>query len=438
MQIPNKGWLELDPNSSPLRFYPIKALQQSKHPAIDVTLGKGFPSKIQIQNDPILHRKSNHLPVRSKKNEQGNYQLGPFVAILTSDNRKPFAGNHRNFADLIQMGRCTGITVYVLTPKGILEDKSYVHGYLLEEIKPIPKFRKAILPTPDAVYNRIPYRQDEQSVAVLNAVQYLKRKNIPMFNPHFFNKWSLYQTLSPTSCRTHLPATSKLTDYPSFRQMMISHAPLILKPVEGKAGIGMMKVEGKGPYVLTHQTKKQKEQLKYHHLQQVYEQIKKKAANRGYLIQQAIELATYQDRPFDIRMLIQKDQTALWKVSGIGVRIAGKKAISTHVPMGGRIEQVDRVLGSAFPTQKEALQHQLTKLGIQFAQEIEEKTRENHGEMSMDIGIDTKGKLWFFEANAKPQKFDEPAIRTKSLSRILEYACFLAGFSSYPRRVVAE
>jgi hypothetical protein len=438
MQLPNKGWLELDPHSSPLRFYPIKTWQQSKLPPIDVTLGNEFRSKIQIQNNPIFIRKSNHLPVCSKTNEHGNYQLGPFVAILTSDSRKPFAGNHRNFADLIQTGRRMGVTVYVLTPKGILEGKTYMHGYLLEQAKPIPKFKKTILPTPDVVYNRIPYRRDEQSASVISAVQYLKRKKIPMFNPHFFNKWSLYQMLLPTACRTNLPATSKFTDYTSFRQMLISHASLILKPVEGKAGVGMMKVEGRGPYVLTYQTKKQKQRLKLQHLQQVYEEIKKRTANRIYLMQQAIELATYQGRPFDIRMLIQKDQTATWKVSGIGVRIAGQKAISTHVPMGGRIEHVDRVLDSTFPRKKTILQHQLAKLGIKFALEIEAKTGEKHGEMSMDIGIDKQGELWFFEANAKPQKFDEPIIRTKSLKRILEYARFLSDFPSYPRRVVTE
>lgn len=29
----------------------------------------------------------------------------------------------------------------------------------------------------------------------------------------------------------------------------------------------------------------------------------------------------------------------------------------------------------------------------------------------MDLGIDDLGEIWFFEANAKPMKFDEPQIR---------------------------
>ncbi|MNE78462.1 hypothetical protein D3C80_1748710 [compost metagenome] len=46
--------------------------------------------------------------------------------------------------------------------------------------------------------------------------------------------------------------------------------------------------------------------------------------------------------------------------------------------------------------------------------------------MSMDLGIDTEGSMWFFEANAKPMKFDEPHIRKKSLERIFQFSHYLS------------
>lgn len=438
MQIPKIGLLELDHTSSPLRFYPVKPKTAPSTKSVDISLGNDIITSIQIQNHPVHSKKLHHLPVRTKKTTEGQYQLGPFVAILTSDSREPFAGNHRNFADLIQMGKRLGITVYVLTPKGIREGKSFVNGYLLQTSKPIPKFHQTSLPFPNVVYNRIPYRKEEQSSAVLNAIQYIKQKKVPIFNPCFFNKWSLYKDLNTTICQTNLPATSKLSDYASFHQMKRNHTALILKPVEGKAGIGMMKIEGNGPYILNYQTKKQKLRMSFNSMSQVYEQVKRLSKKRTYLIQQAIPLATYQGRPFDIRMLVQKDITADWKISGIGVRIAGQKAISTHVPMGGRIEGFNRVLSNAFPQQKESIQHRLKHLSLTCAKAIEAKTGKILGEMSMDIGIDKQGKLWFFEANAKPQKFDEPVIRARSLRRILEYALYLSGFPSFRRKVVSE
>lgn len=438
MQIPKIGWLELDHASSPLRFYPAKPKAASPGRSMDISLGNDIMTCIQIQNHPAYSKKLNHLPVRTKKTAKEHYQLGPFVAILTSDSRKPFAGNHQNFADLIQMGKRLGITVYVLTPKGIREGKAFVNGYLLQTCRPTPKFHQTILPFPNVVYNRIPYRKEERSNAVINAIQYLKQKRVPVFNPCFFNKWSLYEDLNTTVCQAHLPATSKLSNYASFRQMKTKHTALILKPVEGKAGIGMMKIEGNGPYTLIYQTKKQNFHLSFPSISEVYKKVIHLSYKRPYLIQQAIPLATYQGMPFDVRMLVQKDETADWKISGIGVRIAGKKAISTHVPMGGRIEDFNRVLSTAFPQQKEKLQQRLVQLGLTCAKAIEEKTGKMLGEMSMDIGIDRQGKLWFFEANAKPQKFDEPVIRARSLRRILEYALYLSGFPSYRRKVVSQ
>ena len=60
-----------------------------------------------------------------------------------------------------------------------------------------------------------------------------------------------------------------------------------------------------------------------------------------------------------------------------------------------------------------------------IAKQIEKESGFLLGEMSMDLGVDTDGRLWFFEANAKPMKFDEPHIRKKSLERIFQYSQYL-------------
>lgn len=347
------------------------------------------------------------------------------IAILTSDRRKPFAGNHQNFADLIEMGRKLGIHVFVLTPAGISPDQSSVQGYLLQSAKPMPTFRAARLPWPKAIYNRVPNRNDEQSTSVTRAMELCRQRNIPIFNPRFFDKWSLFRRLADSNCRTYLPTTTKWGDFETFHSWKKQFSALILKPINGKAGIGMMKISGNGPFVLQYQTKQQKQRLVLPTLTEAYQQINKRTNNRSYILQQAINLATYQGNPFDIRMLVQKDGTAKWKISGIGVRVAGKKAISTHVPMGGRIASFPAVLSSTFPQQKSKIHKQLIKLGLFVAKQIESQYKGHYGEMSMDIGLDHQGRPWFFEANAKPQKFDEPAIRARSLRRVLEYARYL-------------
>ena len=61
-----------------------------------------------------------------------------------------------------------------------------------------------------------------------------------------------------------------------------------------------------------------------------------------------------------------------------------------------------------------------------IARQIERASGITLGEMSMDLGVDDNGGLWFFEANSRPMKFDEPAIRKLSLERIFQYAQHVA------------
>jgi hypothetical protein len=58
--------------------------------------------------------------------------------------------------------------------------------------------------------------------------------------------------------------------------------------------------------------------------------------------------------------------------------------------------------------------------------------------MSMDLGVDTTGKLWFFEANSKPMKFDEPHIREKSLRRLVRFWKYLVSASPGDRPRVTK
>ena len=113
----------------------------------------------------------------------------------------------------------------------------------------------------------------------------------------------------------------------------------------------------------------------------------------------------------------------------MGVRVAGERAISTHVPMGGHIEKIDTVLQSVFGSETDRIKERIEQVGIRTARWIENQQNALLGEMSMDLGIEKDGSLWIFEANSKPMKFDEPNIRRRSLRRLIEYSLYLSGFS---------
>jgi len=110
----------------------------------------------------------------------------------------------------------------------------------------------------------------------------------------------------------------------------------------------------------------------------------------------------------------------------MGARLAGQLSITTHVPRGGKIENPVKLLQDSFG-QKQAtiILKKVEEAAILIATQIEQASDALLAEMSMDVGVDKHGELWFFEANSKPMKFDEPHIRKKSLQRIFQYGQFL-------------
>lgn len=213
--------------------------------------------------------------------------------------------------------------------------------------------------------------------------------------------------------------------------MLEKYGSLYLKPESGKAGKGIMllrlDVNHPRPYRLTIQGKKRRNIIyRTAKLPLLWKRIKKEAGATPYIMQEGIELTSYHGRHFDMRVLVQKNGKGIWMVTGIGARLAGPKRITTHVPQGGSIEDPEKMLLPAFGSDMTTLLlSRIKSSALLIAKQIEKESGFLLGEMSMDLGVDTDGRLWFFEANAKPMKFDEPHIRKKSLERIFQYSQYL-------------
>ena len=159
--------------------------------------------------EPGVFTPSKPLPANQMiKKSPHQSKKGPFIAILTSEGRYPFRGNHKNFADIIRTGQQMGITVFVLTPRGLTSSRQTVRGYLLNPAT--NKWEISTLPVPTVVYNRIPDRQAEQQPEEQKALQLLKNSpGIHLFNPSFFNKWDLFNDLRKVKqLRPYLPASA--------------------------------------------------------------------------------------------------------------------------------------------------------------------------------------------------------------------------------------
>ncbi|MCZ8513442.1 YheC/YheD family protein [Paenibacillus filicis] len=358
----------------------------------------------------------------------------PTLAILTyADEKRIFRGNQKNFIDLIETGEQWGVRVYVMTTSDFKLNGTHAIGYKYHA--PSRTWKKRLLPLPDVVYNRIPYRKFELLPEVQQVIQTcIRHGQIHFFNPSFFNKWALFEWLNKSKeSRPFIPATRRLHSGDDLEKLFRSHPFLYLKPIRGKAGKGIMKVSrlvGKAPYngyELSIQDKTKSHISRYPNVNKLWSHLQEIIGSKEYIIQQGITLSTYKQRPFDLRVLVQKNQKGAWSVAGIGARLAGKLSITTHVPRGGSIDDPSKLLTASFGQDgSKKMIAKAKKTAILLARQIEKASGQTLGEMSMDVGVDTDGELWFFEANSKPMKFDEPPIRKKSLENLIRYSLHLS------------
>jgi len=370
--------------------------------------------------------------VTSEQQKPRSQQAAKVVAILAMhDDLRPFRGNAQNFADLIETGNRHGLHIYVVTPRDLQLRRRHIFGYTYDQAT--GDWVRRQIPRPVVIYNRIPTRQDENDPQVQEVIrQCMEHPHIHFYNPSFFNKWQLFQWLNASEkTRRLVPHTVQWSPRVKLTPLLAKSPLLYLKPESGKAGAGIMqirRVEGHTkPYRLSLQTGKSATRYRFRSVRGLKQKLDALIHDEPYIIQQGIILPRYKHRAFDLRVLVQKDGRGKWTVTGVGARVAGSKSITTHVPRGGSIEDPAKLLKAAFGEEAAKRILRRTKVSaIAIAQQIESGIRSKLGEMSMDIGVDTQGSLWFFEANAKPMKFDEPHIREKSLTNTVLYCKYLA------------
>ena len=387
---------------------------------------------------PVEHhwRKSEEgetlVPIRVQKSKQG-IVLGPVIGILTVGRRgtPPFRGNRSNFRDIMEMGRRLGLTVVVFTPEGLISSEQiecFIHTGSEQQRG---RWKQVVMPVPSVVYNRVPDRDAEGDPEVERAKQWLEERGIPMFNDQFFDKGRLYDWLSESAGTARfLPDTTALTDPQEIVRWVRRHGIVYVKPVDGKAGDGILQVRTEPlGYRVTYQANGKRTRNHYATAKEMARAVWRRTRGRSYVLQQGIELASFDGRQFDLRVLVQKNRYGRWRVTGVGARVADADGITTHVPNGGKIERDLRALRAAFGEERaQEIWRQARDLAVEIAETIERNGSTPGrllGEMSMDLGVAADGSLWFFEANAKPMKFDEPYNRAKSLLRLLHYCDFL-------------
>lgn len=344
------------------------------------------------------------------------------IGILTVKGPKGFTGNRANFRALSRMGNRMNIPVFVVPAESIDLEQNFCLGYRWNAAgwKPMK------IPLPSVFYNRISTRKAESRADVIKLKKGLQKLGIPLYNPQFFDKSELYDIVGTNRETADILPETAAFSMSQLKRMLARYGKVYVKPVQSKAGHGILRIDRAARGVMVHSQENGRRITRRMSIRELYTELVHNRKFHRYVLQRSIDLAKIEDHPYDLRILLQKDRFGKWGITGIGARVAPVNGIMTHVPNGGSIRRAEDVLQATFQDRAHSILADVKRNAMAVASVIERNTNGIVGEMSIDMGVDQSGRMWFFEANAKPMKFDEPDIRLLSLQRILEFCKLLS------------
>ncbi|MDQ0188666.1 YheC/YheD family protein [Alicyclobacillus cycloheptanicus] len=205
-----------------------------------------------------------------------------------------------------------------------------------------------------------------------------------------------------TFIRKFLPPTRRYR-HETVRSFLNQYGVVYLKPQGGSRGRGIMKVWRRdGAVYVQHTVYAPK---RFASVDEALTYIDQKRGGQGYVVQRGIALAKVHGRPFDIRVMMQKDVPGgQWLYAGMVAKVAGKGSAVTNVALSrGAVMRVEEALKQGLGWNAVSIRrckNQMIQLAKRAAKHFD--TYQPYREIGFDMAVDTNGRIWLLEENTAP------------------------------------
>lgn len=244
---------------------------------------------------------------------------------------------------------------------------------------------------------------------------------------HISNKLTKTSVLAESrELRKHIPSTKKMNQH-TLNEMLHKYNMVYIKPCCGSLGNGVIRVEKK----LRKDARRRWSSYRYqagtqvHHFSNyntAYRAIYNETHRKPYLVQKGIWLLAYGGRPFDIRVMVQRNPQGKWEATGLAGRVAHPQKVVTNGSQGGTIYPVEVLLNSCTsPEKRKALIRSMKEIGVKSARQLS-TAYPGLQEIGVDIALDQHLKPWILEVNTAPDPCPFTKLNDSSmLRRIVRY-----------------
>ncbi|OZM58129.1 hypothetical protein CIB95_00685 [Lottiidibacillus patelloidae] len=375
-----------------------------------------------------------HLPIDLQVHlflKDDTLKLGPLVGVFTAgftDSKlRPIGERSLLFAKYLAAGQYAGTIPFVFGVHQIDFEKKVINGLFFTA----QGWTEHEVPFPDVIYDRLPNRKSESFHIIKKVKDTLKRKfQIPWYNPGFFDKWTIHELASKSKeLKNHFPETILTPSLSDITEIIEKYGGCFLKPVNGSLGYGIYKIlKREDQYYCRYRNNVGNRLRRFQSLEKLIEVQFKGNSLSSYICQQPIELLTYKNKPYDFRIHTNKNNEGRWEMSAIAIKTAGTGSVTTHTRFGGKVKALPEVLVPNILA--ENVTNRLKSFTLSLSNYLEKNVDGYMCEIGYDIGIDTLGEMWVFEANSKPGRsiFSHPDLKANELktrTMPFEYAIYL-------------
>ncbi len=216
-----------------------------------------------------------------------------------------------------------------------------------------------------------------------------------------YDKQRIHQLLyTNQSLRKYLPDSIKYSRE-KLEGFMKKYDSLFIKPTNSSVGDGIIKVtkQNSGDWHLYWMKGKPRLVSK----KQVISFIAKKVGKQNYMIQEAIQLATFNERPYDLRISVQRGGSGQWQVTGMIGKVAASGRHVTNVAKGGKVKRCEQLFeSSSFDSVQ--MKQELQQVSLAISQYIGLKLP-NMADIGLDVGVDEDGEIKLIEVNGRDQRY---------------------------------
>jgi glutathione synthase/RimK-type ligase-like ATP-grasp enzyme len=256
---------------------------------------------------------------------------------------------------------------------------------------------------PKLIYDRCFYGDDEHSKQCMPIVSWLKSRNdITFLGYGLPNKLEIYESLKNSILSPYLPISQFVSNEEIILSELDQNKKLILKPINGSQGYGIyyVKKQKKNYHVKTEKQKKVISRI-FPNEKKLLQWLKTLIYQRKYLVQPYLELSNDELQPFDIRILLQKNENGDWIERGKGIRTGITGGLLSNLSAGGTVSEFDSWVSTLPGKTRDYLSNELEYIITNLA-DVLEKTFMPLFEIGLDIGVAKNGSLWILDVNSKP------------------------------------